>query len=75
MKQIARERIVWRRDPDWGYEVPAHVPGLDLARYAPDSYYSPKKYRELVEKLRSERRSWLSQFPGLDPVIPRAIES
>jgi phosphoenolpyruvate carboxykinase (ATP) len=75
MKQIARERIVWRRDPDWGYEVPAHVPGLDLARYAPDSYYSPLKYRELVEKLRSERRSWLSQFPGLDPVIPLAIES
>ena len=75
MKQIARERIVWRRDPDWGYEVPAHVPGLDLARYAPDSYYSPEMYRELVEKLRSERRSWLSQFPGLDPVIPRAIES
>ncbi|HSP94428.1 MAG TPA: phosphoenolpyruvate carboxykinase (ATP) [Thermoanaerobaculia bacterium] len=75
MKQIARERIVWRRDPDWGYEVPAHVPGLDLARYAPDSYYSPQKYRELVEKLRSERRSWLSQFPGLDPVIPLAIES
>ena len=75
MKQIARERIVWRRDPDWGYEVPAHVPGLDLARYAPDSYYSPQKYRELVEKLRSERRNWLSQFPGLDPVIPLAIES
>jgi phosphoenolpyruvate carboxykinase (ATP) len=75
MKQIAREKVVWRRDPDWGYEVPAHVPGLDLARYAPDSYYSPQKYRELVEKLRSERRSWLSQFPGLDPVIPLAIES
>ncbi len=75
MKEIARERIVWRRDPDWGYEVPAHVPGLDLARYAPDSYYSPQMYRELVEKLRSERRSWLSQFPDLDPVIPRAIES
>jgi phosphoenolpyruvate carboxykinase (ATP) len=74
MKQIAREGIIWRRDPDWGYEVPAHVPGLDLARYAPDSYYSTEKYRELVEKLRSERRGWLSQFPGLDPVIPRAIE-
>ena len=75
MKQIAKEGILWQRDPDWGYEVPVDVPGLDLTRYIPASYYSPEKYRELVEKLRQERRAWLSQFPGLDPVIPRAIES
>ena len=30
---------------------------------------------ELVQKLRLERRTWLAQFPGLDPVIPRAVES
>jgi phosphoenolpyruvate carboxykinase (ATP) len=75
MKQIAREAIAWRRDPDWGYEVPVDVPGLDLARYTPASYYSPERYAELVGKLRQERRDWLSQFPGLDPVIPRAIET
>jgi phosphoenolpyruvate carboxykinase (ATP) len=75
MKQIAREAIVWKRDPDWGYEVPATVPGLDLSRCMPFSYYTPEAYRELVGKLREERRSWLSQFPGLDPVIPRAIEA
>jgi phosphoenolpyruvate carboxykinase (ATP) len=75
MKQIAKEGIVWERDPDWGYEVPVDVPGLDLARYTPRSCYSPEKYRELVGKLREERRGWLSQFPGLDPLIPRAIES
>ncbi len=74
MKQIARETIVWQRDPDWGYEVPADVPGLDLSRCMPFSYYTPKAYLELVGKLRDERRAWLSQFPGLDPVIPRAIE-
>src|SRR6266540_3065854 len=75
MKQIAKEGILWQRDPDWGYEVPVDVPGLDLARYIPATYYAPEKYRELVGKLRQERRAWLSQFPGLDPVIPRAIES
>jgi phosphoenolpyruvate carboxykinase (ATP) len=75
MKQIAKEGIEWEKDPDWGYETPKSVPGLDLARYFPRTYYTPEKYRELVDKLRAERRAWLAQFPGLDPVIPRAIES
>jgi phosphoenolpyruvate carboxykinase (ATP) len=74
MKQIAKERIEWERDPDWGYEMPTNVPGIDLAKCSPRTYYAPEKYRELVDKLRAERRAWLAQFPGLDPVIPRAIE-
>jgi phosphoenolpyruvate carboxykinase (ATP) len=75
MKQIAREGVEWERDPDWGYETPKSVPGLDLAKYSPRTYYTPEKYRELVDKLRAERRAWLAQFPGLDPVIPRAVEA
>jgi phosphoenolpyruvate carboxykinase (ATP) len=75
MKQIAKEGITWQKDPDWGYEVPANVPGLDLEKYTPRRYYTPEKYAELVHKLRLERRAWLAQFPGLDPVIPRAVES
>jgi phosphoenolpyruvate carboxykinase (ATP) len=75
MKQIAREGITWEKDPDWGYEVPAKVPELDLEKYTPRRYYTPEKYAELVQKLRLERRTWLAQFPGLDPVIPRAVES
>jgi phosphoenolpyruvate carboxykinase (ATP) len=74
MKQIAKEGIEWERDPDWGYETPKNVPGIDLAKCSPRNYYAPEKYRELVDKLRAERRAWLAQFPGLDPVIPRAIE-
>ena len=27
-----------------------------------------------VDKLRAERREWLAKFPGLDPVIPKAVE-
>jgi phosphoenolpyruvate carboxykinase (ATP) len=75
MKQIAKEGIEWERDPDWGYETPKSVPGLDLAKYSPGTYYSPETYRELVDHLRVERRAWLEQFPGLDPAIPRAIEA
>ena len=75
MKQIAKEGIEWEKDPDWGYEIPKAVPGLDLAKYDPRTYYEPGKYRELVDRLRAERREWLAQFPGLDPAIPRAIEA
>jgi phosphoenolpyruvate carboxykinase (ATP) len=74
MKQIAKEAVVWRRDPDWGYEIPVTKPGADLRLYEPSQYYSDDEYRALVEKLRQERRAWLAKFPGLDPVIPRAIE-
>jgi phosphoenolpyruvate carboxykinase (ATP) len=74
MKQIAKEGISWQRDPDWGYEVPTDVPGLNLEKYNPPSYYSESEYRGLVEKLRTERRAWLARFPGLDPAIPDAIE-
>ena len=74
MKQIAKEGIEWERDPDWGYEIPKNVPGIDLAKCSPRTYYAPETYRELVDKLRAERRAWLAQFPGLDPAIPRAVE-
>jgi phosphoenolpyruvate carboxykinase (ATP) len=75
MKQIAKEGIQWEKDADWGYETPKSVPGLDLAKYSPKTYYTADRYRELVDKLRVERRAWLAQFPGLDPAIPQAVES
>jgi len=74
MKQIAKEGIAWEADPDWGYEVPARVPGVDLERYMPRAFYDAAQYAERVARLREERRAWLAQFPGLDPVIPEAIE-
>ena len=74
MKQIAKEGIEWETDPDWGYEVPTNVPGVNLEKYTAGSYYSEDEYDRLVEKLRVERQSWLAKFPGLDPAIPDAIE-
>src|SRR4030095_2276607 len=64
MKQIAKEGIRWQRDPDWGYEVPVDVPGVDLGKYDPHKHYSEAEYRALVDKLRGERRAWLARFPG-----------
>jgi phosphoenolpyruvate carboxykinase (ATP) len=74
MKQIAKEGIRWEKDPDWGYEVPKDVPGIDLAKYDPRRHYSAEEYAGLVDKLRGERREWLAKFPGLDPAIPKAVE-
>lgn len=74
MKQIAKEGITWERDADWGYEVPTAVPGLDLAKYSPKTYYTPEEYRDRVDSLRAERHAWLAKFPGLDAAIPGAIE-
>jgi phosphoenolpyruvate carboxykinase (ATP) len=75
MKQIAKEGIAWEKDPDWGYEVPRNVPGIDLARYSPRAHYTAEQYRQLVDKLRQERRAWLAKFPRLDPAIAAAIET
>ncbi len=74
MKQIAKEGIRWEKDPDWGYDVPREVPGIDLEKYDPRKHYTPEEYAGLVAKLRQERREWLAKFPGLDPVIPKAVD-
>ncbi|MDI6709127.1 MAG: phosphoenolpyruvate carboxykinase (ATP) [Bacillota bacterium] len=74
MKQIAAGGIRWRRDPDWGYEVPAEVPGIDIKPYDPVLHYTPDEYRERVERLRDERRRWLAKYPDLLPEIVYAVE-
>jgi len=75
MKQIAKDGITWREDPDWGYQVPSSVAGVDLATYDPRTHYSPEEYASRIAKLRREREDWLAQFSGLDPSIPAAIRT
>jgi len=74
MKQVAKDGISWKEDPDWGYRVPTAVPGIDLSRYDPRSHYSDEEYAARIAKLRREREAWLAQFPALDPSIPAVIE-
>ena len=73
MKQLARGGIQWQLDQDWGYEVPVEVPGMDIGVYNPVRYYSDAEYLARVAKLRSERRQWLEQFPGLNRDIAKAL--
>ena len=73
MKQIAKNGIEWREDPDWGYLVPSRVESINMEKYNPKNYFSEEEYRALTEKLRNERKAWLEQFPELDPAIPASI--
>jgi phosphoenolpyruvate carboxykinase (ATP) len=73
IREIARSRIEWKRDEDWGYEVPASIPGLDLSRYDLTRYYAPAELDVLRASLRAERHAWLAAFSDLDPTISRAV--
>ncbi|CCO07062.1 phosphoenolpyruvate carboxykinase (ATP) [Desulforamulus hydrothermalis] len=74
MKEIARGNIQWQQDPDWGYQVPAAIPGIEIAAYLPRHYYDHNTYQELVNNLRQERRNWLNKYQGLRSEILQAVE-
>jgi phosphoenolpyruvate carboxykinase (ATP) len=72
--QLAYGNIRWAEDPDWGYLVPAEIPGINIRRFDPRQYYSREEYAQRINRLRDERRAWLSKYPGLKPEIVQAIE-
>ena len=76
VKAIAERTIVWEKDPDFGYEVAASVPGIaaeDQGLLRPrilfESQGRLEEYGGIVRKLRSERAAYLARWPGL----PREI--
>ena len=73
LEMIARDKIIWKKDEFWGYEVPIHIPDIDLSRFDLDNYYSKEQIQELSEDLKQERLEWLSQFKRLDKDILKAI--
>ncbi len=74
IREIARSRVEWRKDETWGYEVPAAVPGVDLARYEASRFYKSEEIAAFTEALRAERIAWLAKFKDLDPVIAGAVK-
>ncbi|MBN1170012.1 phosphoenolpyruvate carboxykinase (ATP) [Candidatus Micrarchaeota archaeon] len=73
IREIARETLIWKKDPDWGYEVLDSCPGIETSKFHPEKHYNSEKYAELTEKLKKERKEWLSQFKNLYPEIRNAI--
>jgi len=73
LADAARGALVWRKDPDWGYEVAAGAEDVDLGIFDPSVYYEENEYARLTQELRGERRAWLRQFKGLKKEIVEAI--
>jgi ATP-dependent phosphoenolpyruvate carboxykinase len=73
IREIARGRVEWKRDPYWGYEIPSAIPGLDLHRFDPARYYTQAEIDIMNEELRAERQEWLGRFGKLDPKIVGAL--
>jgi len=80
VKGIAEGTIEWTRDPDFGYQVAAHVPGIDEddeAVLRPRDLYESQgrsdEYARIVQKLKSEREEFLRGFPALSDEIVAAV--
>ena len=80
VKSIAEETIDWERDPDFGYEVAARVPGIDESDSAvlrPRELYRSQgrsdEYEKIVERLKAERADYLKKFPALSEEIIAAV--
>jgi phosphoenolpyruvate carboxykinase (ATP) len=74
IKQIVRGGIKWKIDPDWNYQVPSQIEGVNVERFDPLRFYSQNEYRELIKNLRTERKEYLAKFPGLVPQIKNVIK-
>lgn len=68
---VARDRIEWRYDEQFGLELAESVPGLAIDAYDPTDRV-PGFDRRLRE-LRAERQAYLETFDELDPAIRAAV--
>jgi phosphoenolpyruvate carboxykinase (ATP) len=77
VKGIAEQTITWTEDDDFGYLVADVVPDLeDVELLQPPRLYEREgrmqEYREMVERLKTERVQRLEEFPELTSEIVKA---
>ena len=80
VKGVAEATIEWEEDPDFGYQVASKVPGLildDAEILQPRKLYERQgrlaEYKEIVERLKNERREYMKKWEGLNPEIAAAV--
>lgn len=80
VKAIAEGTIEWEEDADFGYLVAANVPGIegeDNEILQPRKLYERQgradEYKQMVERLKTERRDYMKQWQGLNPEISEAV--
>jgi phosphoenolpyruvate carboxykinase (ATP) len=74
VEAIVNGSIEWVRDPDFGYEVAAAVPGVaDTDLLQPINLYTRQgredEYREMAGRLRSERTEYLLGFAAMSDSV------
>ncbi len=79
VKAIAEGTIEWETDPDFGYQVATRVPGIseeDADILQPRKLYErqgrTEEYKQIVERLKTERREYITKWEGLAPEISQA---
>jgi phosphoenolpyruvate carboxykinase (ATP) len=77
---IAEGGVDWNEDADFGYLLPAAVPGIaadDVDLLNPKARFKAlgrmDEYDGWVTKLKAERRAFLEGFPDLDPYILEGV--
>jgi phosphoenolpyruvate carboxykinase (ATP) len=80
VKGIAEGTIRWEQDPDFGYLVAGEVPGIDAGdvdvlqpRRLYESTGRAEDYRALVQRFKSERAEFLSEYASLSDEIVAAV--
>lgn len=80
VEAIAEGRIEWEEDPDFGYLVATEVPGIDgddADVLRPRLLYERQgrmgEYEAIVERLKAERRKYLTGYPALSTDIVEAV--
>ncbi|MBS7649858.1 MAG: phosphoenolpyruvate carboxykinase [Candidatus Bathyarchaeia archaeon] len=74
IRAIARGDVEWTSDPNFGTQVPARVPGVDMEKFNLNKYYTPEQITYYVQELKRERKEYLAKFPKLYPEILSAID-
>jgi len=76
VRAIAEGTIQWMEDPDFGYQIATHVPGIgdeDVDLLQPRRAYEATgrmaEYNQIVDGLKTQRVAALDKYPGLNPVI------
>ncbi|NVM53216.1 MAG: hypothetical protein HWN66_05895 [Candidatus Helarchaeota archaeon] len=74
IREISRDSIKWEPDPYFGTEIPKKVESIDITKYNPAKFYSPKTLKNLINTLKQERTEYMAKFKNLNEKIKQAIK-
>ena len=78
LEAVMLDSVQWKEDPQFGYEIAAHVPGVeDEDLLQPERLYLKQgretEYLRIAEQIQKDRTEYINQFDGLYDQIKTAI--